>query len=206
MANINIGKTKRSTDDMINGAIDKQQSWLNRRRRFTRAFLNRFNGKAAVKETTKIKTTTKTNRNKTVLHDYWFPVVCALLVILVAVFVMLFKINTPVKVVVPPVPEPIVKPVKQAVSVPTFDLVRIEKGGNIVVAGRCSHETNVSVIMNKRVVATEHTNMDGEFVYAPKTALKPGNYVISLIDSDKNIKSEDSVFVYVSAWLCIVAT
>lgn len=201
MANINIGKTKRSTDDLINGAIDKQQSWLNRRRRFTRAFLNRFNGNATVvkKEEKKVvKAAPKTNRNKTVLRDYWFPVVCALLVILVAVFVMLFKINTPVKVIVPPVPEPIVKPVKQPVSVPTFDLVRIEHGGNIVVAGRCANETNVSVVINKRVVATEHTNQDGEFVYAPKTALKPGNYVISLIDSDKNIKSEDSVFLYVS--------
>ena len=195
MANITIGKTKRSTDEMINDALDKQQSWLNRRRRFTRAFLNRFNGGTKQEE----KPTVSESKNKAVLRDYWFPVVCALIVIFVAIFVMFFKINTPVKVVVPPVPEPVVKVVeKQPVSVPTFDLVRIERTGNIVVAGRCPTETNVSIVINKTVVATEHTNQDGEFVYAPKTALKPGNYVVFLIDADKNVKSEDLVFLYVS--------
>ena len=54
------------------------------------------------------------------------------------------------------------------------------------------------IVINKKIVATEHTNKDGEFVYAPNEVLKPGNYVISLIDTDKNIKSADSVFVYVS--------
>ena len=42
MANTNMGKTKRSTDDIINDAIDRQQSWLDNRRAFTRNFLKRF--------------------------------------------------------------------------------------------------------------------------------------------------------------------
>ena len=74
--------------------------------------------------------------------------------------------------------------------------MRIEKSGNIIVAGRNIRESNISIVINKKVVATAHTNKDGEFVYAPNEALKPGNYVISLIDTDKNIKSADSVFVY----------
>ena len=201
MAATNIGKTKRSTDEMINDAVDRQQSWLENRRSFTRNFLRRFN--VFHKDTEPEKTTvqvanTESNRNKSVLHAYWFPIVCALLVVLIAVFIMLFKINTPVKVIAPAVPEPVVKTVKQPVSEPTFDLVRIEQSGNIVIAGRNSKESNISIVINKKVVATERTNADGEFVYAPSEAFAPGNYVISLIDADKNIKSKDSVFVYIS--------
>ena len=202
MAANNIGKTKRSTDELINDAVDRQQSWLEKRRSFTRNFLKRFNvfhkETKEEKATIVIQNNSEKNRNKSMLRAYWFPIVCALLVIFIAVVIMLFKINTPVKVIAPTVPEPVVKTVKQPVSVPTFDLVRIEKSGNIVVAGRNTTESNVSIVINKKIVATERTNADGEFVYAPAKYFTPGNYVISLIDADKNIKSKDSVFVYIS--------
>lgn len=205
MATTNIGKTKRSTDEMINDAVDRQQSWLENRRSFTRNFLKRFHNafhKKAEPEqkmtATKSNQNTDNSKNKSVLRAYWFPIMCALIVIVIAVIVMLFKINTPVKVIAPKVPEPVVKTVKQPVSIPTFDLVRIEQSGNIVIAGRTAAESNISVVINKKVVATEHTNPNGEFVYVPTNAFQPGNYVISLIDVDKNIKSKDSVFVYIS--------
>ena len=204
MASTNIGKTKRSTDDLIDDAVNRQQDWLENRRAFTRTFLQRFNvfKKPESDTATKVANTKSqnTSRNKTVLRNFWFPILCALLVVLIAVFVMLFKINAPVKVIAPSVPEPIVRSVKTNAkyNTPSFDLVRIEKTGNIIVAGRNVRESNISILINKKVVATEHTNKDGEFVYAPSEALKPGNYVISLIDSDKNIKSVDSVFVYIS--------
>jgi len=203
MAATNIGKTKRSTDELINDAVDRQQSWLENRRSFTRNFLRRFNVfyKDHEKEnatTIPVTKSSENHRNKSILRAYWFPIVCALLVILIAVMIMLFKINTPVKVIAPKVPEPVVKTVKQPVTVPTFDLVRIEQSGNIVIAGRNATESNISIIINKKVVATERTNADGEFVYAPANAFQPGNYVISLVDADKNIKSKDSVFVYIS--------
>ena len=201
MANNNIGKTKRSTDDLIDGAIDRQQSWLDNRRRFTRNFLKRFNvfnKNDSESKPVKAEKSEKRTRNKKVLKSYWLPILCALIVLLLAVFIMLFKINAPVKVITPAVPEPIVKPVAKQYNTPSFDLVRIEKTGNIMIAGRNVRESNISVVINKRIVATKHTNKSGEFVYAPTDALKPGNYVMSLIDADKNIKSEDSVFVYVS--------
>ena len=207
MANTNMGKTKRSTDDIINDAIDRQQSWLDNRRAFTRNFLKRFNvfekndeDKKAIATKTVVVEQKKENKNKSVLKAYWFPILCALVVILIALFIMFFRINAPVKVIAPTVPEPIIRPVKQTVkqNTPSFDLVRIEKTGNIIIAGRNARESNISVMINKKLVATVHTNKDGEFVYAPNDVLKPGNYVISLIDTDKNIKSVDSVFVYVS--------
>lgn len=201
MANNNIGKTKRSTDDMINEAIDRQQSWLNNRRVFTREFLQRFNN-VFHKEPQKESKQTKADK-KSVLRAYWLPITCAFIVIMIAIIVMCFRINAPVKVVAPSVPEPIVRnvakrPHKIVRKTPSFDLVRIEKSGNIVIAGRNVRESNISIVMNKKIVATEHTSKNGEFVYAPSQALKPGNYVIYLIDTEKNIKSEDSVFVYVS--------
>lgn len=202
MAATNIGKTKRSTDELINDAVNRQQSWLEKRRAFTRRFLQKFNvfSKKQEKKTenkTKVQTF-KESRNRTILRGYWFPILCALLVILIAVIVMLFKINTPVKVIAPSVPDPIIRPVAEKQTTPSFDMVRIEKSGNIMIAGRNVRESNISIVINKKIVATEHTNKDGEFVYAPTDVLKPGNYVISLIDADKNIKSSDSVFVYIS--------
>lgn len=205
MANSNMGKTKRSTDEMIDGAIDRQQSWLDNRRQFTRKFLKRFNvfnkseSEQPISEQQIVKHE-KHNERKKILKSFWFPIMCALIVILLAVFIMLFRINTPVKIIAPSVPEPIIQPVKNVKkhTTPSFDLVRIEKSGNIIVAGRNVRESNVSIMINKKIVATEHTNKSGEFVYAPNEALKPGNYVISLVDAEKNIKSEDSVFVYIS--------
>jgi len=201
MANSSIGKTKRSTDDMIDNAIDKQQSWLDNRRKFTRSFLKRFNVFDDSKESEKVvvvRQEPKHNKNRNFLTSYWLPILCAIVVILLAVFVMLFRINTPVKIIAPSIPEPVVRSVPKQFNGPSFDLVRIEKSGNIIIAGRNVRESNISVVINKKVVATKHTNKSGEFVYAPNDALAPGNYVISLIDTDKNIKSEDSVFVYIS--------
>ena len=198
MTNANIGKTKRSTDNMIDDAIDRQQSWLSNRRRFTRNFLKRFNVFEKKEKEVDPQKIEKRKRNKKVFKSYWLPILCAIIVILLAIFIMFFRINAPVKVVVPTVPEPVIKPIARQFNGPSFDLVRIEKTGNIIVAGRNFRESNISIIINKKVVSTKHTNKSGEFVYAPNDALKPGNYVISLIDADKNIKSEDSVFVYIS--------
>lgn len=206
MANNTIGKTKRSTDELIEDAIDRQQSWLDNRRKFTRNFLRRFNvfekkdstpeQKPVVVVVNKESDTQK--KNKSVLKSYWFPILCALIVILLALFIMMFRINAPVKIIAPTVPEPVVKTVTRKINGPSFDLVRIEKSGNIIIAGRNVRESNISIVINKQIVATKHTNKSGEFVYAPNDAIAPGNYVISLIDTDKNVKSEDSVFVYVS--------
>ncbi|MBR4891780.1 MAG: hypothetical protein IKZ34_01175, partial [Alphaproteobacteria bacterium] len=39
----NMGQTKRSTDDLIDNAISKQNDWLENRREYTRSFLKKFN-------------------------------------------------------------------------------------------------------------------------------------------------------------------
>ena len=144
MASTNIGKTKRSTDDMIASAVNRQQDWLENRRAFTRKFLRIFNKK---------ENTTKSPEKKSgerILRDYWFPILCAMLVILIAVFIMVFKINAPVKVIAPSVPEPVVRPVQKSElhTTPSFDMVRIEKSGNIMIAGRNVRESNISIVIS----------------------------------------------------------
>ncbi len=194
----NMGKTKRSTDDLINDAIASQNSWMENRRAFARRFLKTLNIFARPSEKP-VSTATNTSRQaRTGLAAYWFPILCALFVIFVAIWAAFIHTTAPrTIVVVPTVPEPVVQPVVQ-VEIPTFDIVRIEPAGNIIIAGRWLAHQNLSIIMNGKMVATERTDSNGEFVYAPSHALAAGNYTISLLGSDPAVKSDENVFVYVS--------
>lgn len=216
MANNNtmvIGKTKRSTDNMIDEAIAQQNSWLNRRRNFTRRFLKSINvfshKEEPEQETVVIKrgraTRNDTDENKSVLREYWFPILCALIVLFVAIWVIFIRIGTPQRVVTlnaNPVPietvsRDTVKNISEPTDIPTFDIVRVKKDG-IVVAGRWQPNKNISILINNKIVATERTDENGEFVYAPTNGLKPGNYTLSLMGAEPKMKSEDKVFLYIS--------
>ena len=153
MANNNtmvIGKTKRSTDNMIDDAIAKQNSWLNRRRNFTRRFLKSINVFSSKETETKEKVVVvkheraqNENDNKSVLREYWFPILCALIVLFVAIWVIFIRVGIPRRVInlnANPVPvetvsRNTVKNISEPTDIPTFDIVRIQENG-IVVAGR----------------------------------------------------------------------
>lgn len=200
-----MGKTKRSTDTMIDDAIAQQNDWLENRRSYARRFLKRFHVFAKPKETPRVvgkpavkKTQVVTKKDRSVLRSYWFPIVCVFLVVLVTIWVLFIKSSTPQRVViVPVVPETPTAQINES-DAPTFDIVRIAPDGNIVVAGRWVANKNVSVMMNNKIVATEQTDKNGEFVYAPKKQLPAGNYTVSLIGADTNVKSANKVFLYVS--------
>ncbi len=199
-----MGQTKNSTDDLINGAVAQQQDWHERRRSFAREFLTSINlfakpnptrrvvGRPAVKSEN-----TPRPRKKSVLREYWFPILCAIVVLLVLVWI-LFCCVRPATQNVQPVPEPIVRPVAAELKTPMFDIVRIGDDGKIIVAGRWKPSTRVSVYTNKKLVATLITDDNGEFVYAPMRAWDAGNYTVYLMDVETKLKSADSVFIYVS--------
>lgn len=202
MANNNMGKTKRSTDDLIDNAIAQQNDWMENRRTFARSFLKTLNIFARPnpkKEDTQanedVNLTQKQRRSG--LAAYWFPILCAVLVVLVAVWVAFFHRSSQTVVVVPPVAEPIIQAVVED-PVPSFDIVRIEPAGKVVVAGRWLPNKSVSIVINNDIVATERTDKNGEFVYSPERAFEAGNYTISLIGVEGDIKSEENVFVYIS--------
>ena len=195
---VNMGKTKRSTDDLIDDAISKQNDWLENRRAYTRSFLKKLNvfSKQADAQPTKTK---KQEVKQSKLLGYWFPILCAFVVIFIAIWVAFIRTNSSSRIIlVPDVKMPVVEQ-KQEITVPEFDIVRIEKDGDIVIAGRWMPNKSVSIMVNGRVVATERTNFDGEFAYSPKNAWSAGNYTIVLVGVDPEIKSNENVFVYISA-------
>lgn len=204
----NMGKTKRSTDSIIDGAIARQNTWMEQRRTFASRFFHSLNvfakpNPARANAATVVAASNPTpsaseKKNRSVWRAYWFPIVCALAVIFIAIWVAFIRTSAPTVVVVPSVPEPVVQPVAREVSIPTFDIVRIDRNGAVVVAGRWLAHQNISVVINGKIVATERTDSRGEFVYAPTRALAPGNYTVSLIGTNPDVKSDDSVFLYVS--------
>lgn len=196
---------KTSTDDLIDSAIAQQKDWMENRRTFARKFLktlNIFARPAPKKDDTVVATQVVENRRRSGLASYWFPILCAVIVVLIAVWVAFIRPTpTSTVVVVPDVPEPVVQTVEKTdtdTSVPMFDIVRIEPGGTIVVAGRWIPEQSVSIVINGEIVATERTDVNGEFVYSPTRAFDAGNYTVSLIGVEKDAKSEENVFIYIS--------
>lgn len=193
-----IGKTKRSTDEIIAESISRQDSWLARRRNFTRRFLKSMNAQ----ENEPAQEIPRREARAPLLREYWFPIMCAIVVLFVTVWAIFVRPSPDQQVVVfntSAQTEHAAKPaqVKQ-VDVPTFDIVRIKPDGMIVVAGRWKPNTNLSVLINNKIVATERTNQDGEFAYASGKGLKAGNYTISLMGLEPETKSADKVFLYIS--------
>ncbi len=203
----NKSKTKRSTDELINSAIAQQNNWKENRRTFARRFLKTLNifARPAPKpenESANVSANAeKKNVRKNTLAAYWFPILCAVAVILIAVWVMFVRTTTPARIVIEdaPVSAITVKNVPGPIDVPTFDIVRIDNDGMVVIGGRWMANKTVSIKINGKIVATESTDENGEFVYAPSHAFTPGNYTISLIGCCPEKKSENNVFLYVSA-------
>ncbi|MCM1294340.1 MAG: LysM peptidoglycan-binding domain-containing protein [Muribaculaceae bacterium] len=199
-------KNKQSTDALIDNAIVQQKSWKENRSAFARKFLasmNIFARPAPAKPAVNIAADSSDNNRyatqRSGLRAYWFPIMCALMVILVAIWVAFVR-NTcgPRVTVLQPVVEQDIEKSEYKGDAPSFDIVRIEKGGMIVIAGRWLPHQNVSIVVNGKIVATERTDYSGEFVYAPRNPWAAGNYTISLIGTEPDVKSVDKVFVYVS--------
>jgi hypothetical protein len=192
----NTSNTKRSTDDLIDNAISKQNDWLENRRAYTRSFLKKFN--AFTEEKQQAKNTKKDKKKYNILKNYWFPILCTLIVVFIAIWVAFIRINhTPKFVLVPEAPVQVTKP-RNEIKVPEFDIVRIEKDGGIVIAGRWLANNTISVMVNGRIIATQETNPYGEFVYAPQHKWDAGNYTIVLVGGEPEVKSSEKVFVYIS--------
>ena len=143
------------------------------------------------------------------IGTYWFPLLCIAAVLSVAIWT--FWPAARQRTERPGVPEPVVRTVEPAApapatneaaragqpsaSAPSFDIVRIEEGGSLVIAGRAGPRESVSISINRRIVATVAADARGEFVHTPKSKFRPGNYVIQLVAGDRQ---SDRVFVYVS--------
>ena len=202
----NMGKTKRSTDDLINDAINKQNDWLENRREYTRGFLKSLNmfAKKSDKKSEKVSSAKTEKQPGTEKKSrgglsFWFPMLCVVVCVIIAAWTVFVRpIPQPRIAIVPDVPAPVVKKVVHNIKMPEFDIVRIDKTGHVIIAGRWSPNKNISVVVNGKIIATELTNEYGEFAYSSVLPWEPGNYTIALLGADPEIKSNDKVFVYVS--------
>lgn len=78
-------------------------------------------------------------------------------------------------------------------SVPTFDIVRVERDGSTVVAGRALPGAKVSIKANGEVVGTATADANGEWVAVLDKPLQPGNIVITLTAENPDGSKKDSV-------------
>jgi len=62
---------------------------------------------------------------------------------------------------------------------PSFDVVRVEPGGEAVVAGRAAPKSQVTLLSGARLLGQSGADADGNFVILPQ-ALSPGEHILSL--------------------------
>ena len=66
------------------------------------------------------------------------------------------------------------------VVTPSFDVVRVEPGGDAVMAGRAEPGSSVTITSNGETYGTATSNARGEWTFVSKEPLKPGDHEISL--------------------------
>jgi hypothetical protein len=82
---------------------------------------------------------------------------------------------------------------------PAFDMVRVEKTGDAVIAGRAAPGAQVAVKFNGEVVGTATANAEGDFAIVPEKPLAKGTGMLTLemTQNGKTTQSEGSVVVAV---------
>ncbi len=76
--------------------------------------------------------------------------------------------------------QPVTTPEPKPAIAPSFDTVRVETGGEAVIAGRAEPDTEVLAKLNGVVIATAKTSPDGSFVMIPAQPLPAGAGTLSL--------------------------
>ena len=97
-------------------------------------------------------------------------------------------------------PDPVVEkePAAKAVTLPSFDIVRIDEAGSAVVAGKAAANTSVSVRLDGNEIAKTETDASGAFVALFDLAASTDPRELSLIsidDKGSELASADQVLV-----------
>lgn len=71
--------------------------------------------------------------------------------------------------------------------VPTFDIVRVESNGSIVVAGNAAPNAKVEILNGSTVLGSTVAGPDGAFAIILDDPLKPGDYTITLRSTAGNV-------------------
>ncbi len=87
-----------------------------------------------------------------------------------------------------------------APSLPSFDIVRVDRSGDAVIAGRASPGASVTVYANDAALATATAGADGAWVIATETPLSTGAVELSLEMKTADgavIRSDETIVIYV---------
>jgi len=80
-----------------------------------------------------------------------------------------------------PAPETSAPADQQAgVTVPSFDILRVEPDGSVVIAGKAAPSSNVDVVAGSTVLGSARAADNGDFAVALDQALKPGDHQLVL--------------------------
>lgn len=63
---------------------------------------------------------------------------------------------------------------------PSFDLLRVEPNGSVVIAGKAAPDAQVEILNGDAIIATTKAGREGDFVAVFDKALAPGDYQLSL--------------------------
>lgn len=79
------------------------------------------------------------------------------------------------------------------INPPTFDVIRLEPDGSIVVAGKAEPQSKIELItQNGKIIDNANSGQTGDFVIVPQNNIEPGDYVLSLNATNKNGKKINS--------------
>ncbi len=67
-----------------------------------------------------------------------------------------------------------------AVVAPSFDVVRVENNGSVVIAGKAAGNSKVEIVTGSKVIGAAVAGADGDFAVVLDDPLKPGDYQIVL--------------------------
>jgi hypothetical protein len=88
----------------------------------------------------------------------------------------------------------------QAAALPSFDIVRVDRSGDAVIAGRASPGATVTVYANDAALATATAGADGSWVMTTETPLDAGTVELSLEMKTVDgviIRSDETIVIYV---------
>ena len=88
----------------------------------------------------------------------------------------------------------------KAPSLPSFDIVRVDRTGYAVIAGRAKPGAKVTVYANETELASTVAEGDGSWVITTDTPLESGSVELSLsmtTDDGQTIRSEETIIIYV---------
>jgi LysM repeat protein len=124
-------------------------------------------------------------------------------VVIAGVAFILWSNSTPPARIVPLAPpQAAVKPPPAPAPVPSFDIVKVDRSGHAVIAGRAAPGAKVAVLDGDKTLGEVTADDRGEWVLVPTDPITPGERQLTLAATDPatgaKIKSSDTVVLVVA--------